>query len=72
MSELTTPPVKMHRVSYGLAYTKNLGNFENVKVFVELSQDGTGHPDATMERVAKWVEDTLGERVAKVLDALED
>lgn len=72
MSELEPKMQKKHTVEYSIEYTKNLGNFENVKVRVGLSQEGFGHPDGTMDKVGAWVEDTLGERLAEVTAALEE
>jgi hypothetical protein len=53
------------RVTYGLAYTRNLGNFENVKPFFEIStdvRDGETDEEAKdriVAKVDKWVEDAV-------------
>ena len=72
MSELASRPEKKHEVTYDISFTKNLGNFQSVKIQVGLSQEGYGHPDATMAKVAEWVEENLGQRVTEVVAALED
>lgn len=61
----------MHQVTYDLTFTKNLGNFENVKIEVGLKQDGQGHPDVTLARVRKWVEENLEKAIKEVVEALE-
>lgn len=71
MSELTEGPVKMHRVSYSLSYTKNMGDFESLKVQVGLEQDGQGHPSATLDKVKAWVADELGKAVKETVEAIE-
>jgi hypothetical protein len=71
MSELTAPPVKMHRVKYDLQWTKNMGNFESLKINVGLEADGEGNPDVTMAKVRAWVEDNLGRAVNEVVDTIE-
>lgn len=71
MSELQAQPVKMHRVKYDISWTKNMGNFESLKVNVGLEADGTGNPDVTFAKVVEWVEERLGERVVEVTAAIE-
>lgn len=71
MSELTDPPVRMHRVKYEITFTKNLGNFESSKIAVGLEQDGFGHPDATFSKVREWVEVNLEVAVKEVNEALQ-
>lgn len=62
---------KKHVVNYELTWTRNMGNFESLKVTVGLSQDGFGHPDKTMEKVRGWVEDNLGKAVEEVTEAVK-
>lgn len=69
MSELVE---KTHRVKYTVGWTANMGNFESLRVDVGLEIDGTGNPDATLAKVARWVEDNLGERVAEVKKTIEE
>jgi hypothetical protein len=71
MAELTAPPEKMHRVNYELTWTKNMGNFESLKVTVGLAADGTGNPDVTLAKVRDWVEENLGTAVADVTETIE-
>lgn len=64
-------PEKKHIVNYELTWTRNMGNFESLKVTVGLSQDGFGHPDATMAKVREWVESNLGTAVEEVTEAVK-
>lgn len=68
MSE-TTP--MMHRVKYELNYTKNLGNFENVKIGLGLELDGSGNPAVTLAKVREWVEENLATAVTEVVASIE-
>lgn len=56
----------MHRVSYSVGWTKNMGNFESLRVDLGLEADGDGNPKVTLDRVRKFVEHELGEAVAEV------
>jgi len=64
-------PAKKHVVNYELTWTKNMGNFESLKVTVGLSLDGYGHPDTTLSKVREWVEDNLGKSVEEVSEAVK-
>lgn len=72
MAELTPQKPKTHTVEYALSYTKNMGNFESLKVHLGISQEGTGHPDATLAKCREWVEENLGTAMVEVLEALKD
>lgn len=61
-----------HRVSVTLGYTRNMGNFESLRVDIGLEQDGNGHPDTTFNKVYSWVEDKLTEKVNEVEAALKE
>jgi hypothetical protein len=62
---------KKHVVNYELTWTRNMGNFESLKVTVGLSADGYGNPDVTMAKVRTWVEDNLGTAVEEVTQAVK-
>lgn len=63
-------PEKKHVVNYELTWTRNMGNFESLKVTVGLSQDGYGHPAQTMSKVRDWVEENLGTALEEVTEAV--
>lgn len=56
----------MHRVKYSVGWTRNMGNFESLRVDLGLEEDGGGHPDVTLGKVRKWVEDQLATAVEEV------
>lgn len=62
---------KMHTVNYELTWTRNMGNFESLKVTVGLSQEGVGHPDKTLAKVREWVETNLGVAVEEVTESVK-
>jgi hypothetical protein len=64
-------PEKKHVVNYELTWTRNMGNFESLKVTVGLIQDGYGHPDVTLAKVRSWVEDNLGVAVEEVTQSVK-
>lgn len=58
----------MTQVTAGLTYTRNLGNFENVKVNVEVTdakREGENVNEA-FERVYSFVESKLQEKVEEI------
>lgn len=58
-------------IKYSLLYTKNLGNFENIKIEVGMESPLNGkHPDQVLERVRTWVEDSLGDATAEVVASI--
>lgn len=56
---------KTHRVKLNLGYTRNMGDYESMRIDVGLEVDGEGHPDATYAKVYEWV--TL--RFAELLES---
>lgn len=60
-----------HEVSYDLSWTKNMGNFESLKINVGLSLEGYGNPNVTLGKVRKFVEDNLGTAIAEVTATIE-
>lgn len=56
------------QVTAGLTYTRNLGNFENVKVNVEVSTDARQGEtvNEAFERVYSFVEGKLQEKVEEI------
>jgi hypothetical protein len=62
---------KKHVVNYEVTWTRNMGNFESLKVTVGLSQDGYGHPDTTLAKVREWVETNLGTAVEEVTESVK-
>lgn len=58
MSGLTDPK-GVHRVGVSVGYTRNMGNFESLRLDISLEADGTGHPDQTFDKVYGWCEKKL-------------
>lgn len=58
----------MTRVTYGLHYTRNLGNFENVKVYYEISDDVRDgeNVDTAFGRVVGKVDDLVENKVKEI------
>lgn len=73
MSELHEPKAKgaKHTVNYDISWTKNMGNFESLKINVGLSLDGYGNPTPTLNKVREFVEENLGKAVAEVTATIE-
>ena len=78
MAELTEDAVPVrevpeHRVNVDMSFTKNLGNFESLKVNVGLALTGRPDetPDQTYAKVADWVEARLIERFKSVSKELQ-
>lgn len=71
MSELTERPALKHEVEYSLSFTKNMGNFESLRVNVGLSAEGYGNPSVTLAKVRDFVEENLGVAVQEVSAAIE-
>lgn len=56
------------RVTAGLQYTRNLGNFENARVHFEISddvRDGEKTSEAA-QRVYSWVETLVDEKIREI------
>jgi len=60
-----------HRVKVSLGYTRNMGNFESLRVDIGLEADGTGNPNTTFDKVYSWTEKKLLEKVAEVEEELK-
>jgi len=60
-----------HRVKVTLGYTRNMGNFESLRVDIGLEADGTGNPNVTFDKVYAWTEQKLLEKVAEVESELK-
>ncbi len=60
-----------HTVTYELNFTRNLGNFENIKINVGLAQEGYGHPNETLKKVREWVEKNLATAVDEVVSEIQ-
>ena len=61
------------RVKVALGYTLNLGNFQSLRIDLEVSdnkRDGENTNDA-FERVYKFVEDKLAEKVNEASNEIE-
>lgn len=71
MSNLTASQGPKHEVRYDLSWTKNMGNFESLKVNIGLSLEGYGNPNPTLDKVRDFVETKLGEAVAEVAATIE-
>jgi hypothetical protein len=66
MAELTENKGVAHRVKVSVGYTRNMQNFESLRVDVGLEVDGFGNPDATFTKTYDWVEKKLIEKVEAV------
>lgn len=74
MSELTEPAAPKFAVTYEVAFTKNMGNFESLKINLGLTQEGVGGKaaaDLVLARTRHWVEDNLGKAVTEVSAELQ-
>jgi len=60
-----------HRVKVTIGYTRNMGNFESLRVDIGLEADGTGNPNETFDKVYGWTERKLLEKVAEVENELK-
>ena len=71
MAELTED-APQHRVDVRMGFTRNLGNFESLKMDVGLAIDGKPgeNPQQTFDKVAAWVEKQLVARFQKVTQEL--
>lgn len=48
-----------HRVKVSLGYTRNMGNFESLRLDIGLEVDGYGNPTPTFDKAYSWAEDRL-------------
>jgi hypothetical protein len=60
-----------HRVKINIGYTRNLGNFESLRLDIGLELDGSGNPNVTFDRGYKWVEAKLSEKMTEVEEELK-
>ena len=64
MSELN------HRVKVSVGYTRNMGNFESLRVDIGCEVDGNGqNPNETFEKAYQWAETKL---IAKIDEVEKD
>lgn len=61
-----------HRVKVSVGYTRNMGNFESLRVDVGLELDGAGNPNPTFEKAYAWAEAKLLEKVSEVENELKE
>lgn len=55
-----------HRVKVSLGYTRNMGDFESLRMDIGLELDGAGNPNVTFDKAYKWAESKLLENLAEV------
>lgn len=60
-----------HRVKVSVGYTRNMGNFESLRVDIGLELDGVGNPNPTFEKAYAWAEKKLLEKVSEVEEELK-
>ena len=73
MSELESKKAaSAHRVKVSVGYTRNMGNFESLRIDVGLELDGIGNPDPTFDKAYRWAEGKLLEKAAEVEDELKN
>lgn len=73
MSELTSNDRKF-KVKYSVAFTKNMGNFQSLRIDLGLEQEGFGSKadaDSLLAKTRSWVEDNLGKAVSEVVAEIE-
>lgn len=59
----------MTSVTYGLQYTRNLGNFENARVFYEITDDL--RPGENIEQAKKRITEKVNEWVEAGIKAID-
>jgi hypothetical protein len=72
LTALTDPNQMNHRVKVNLGYTRNMGNFESLRLDIGLEVDGIGKPSDTFEQAWKWTEAKLVEKMKEVEETLGD
>lgn len=65
-NESNQTPSLNHRVKVMVGYTRNMGNYESLRVDIGLDMDGEGNPNATFDKVYSWCEKKLIEKVNEV------
>lgn len=71
MHEVETVKPSAHRVKVSVGYTRNMGNFESLRVDVGLELDGEGNPNPTFDKAYNWAETKLLEKVEEVEEQLK-
>lgn len=71
MAELKEPNQTAHRVKVSVGYTRNMGNYESLRVDIGLDLDGVGNPNATFDKAWNWSQEKLIEKMAEVEAELE-
>lgn len=61
-----------HRVKVNVGYTRNMGNFESLRVDVGLELDSAGNPTVTFEKAYNWAEQTLLDKMNEVEEQMKD
>ena len=69
LQDITKGP--KHTVQYDVSWTKNMGNFESLKINVGLSLEGYGNPKPTLDKVRDFVENNLGVAINEVSSSIE-
>jgi hypothetical protein len=72
MHEVEIVETPAHRVKVSVGYTRNMGNFESLRVDVGLELEGKGNPNPTFEKAYNWAEGKLLEKVDEVEKQLKD
>jgi len=72
MTELTENQAPAHRIKVQMGYTRNIGNFESVRMDVGLEVDGRpgATPTETFDKAADWVERQFVARFNQVTQEL--
>ncbi|QIN94043.1 hypothetical protein PP459_gp191 [Streptomyces phage Wakanda] len=55
-----------HRVKVSIGYTRNMGDFESLRMDIGLELDGSGNPNPTFDKAYNWAEGKLLEKIAEV------
>lgn len=55
-----------HRVKVNVGYTRNMGNFESLRVDIGLEVEANGNPAETFERTYSFCEKALVKKVDEV------
>lgn len=69
MKEIENGPE--HTVKVSVGYTRNMGNFESLRVDIGLEVKGHGNPNATFDKAYTWAESKLLEKMAEVEESLK-
>lgn len=71
MSALTEQNQTPHRVKINVGYTRNMGNFESLRVDIGLELDGVGNPNPTFDKAYAFAESKLVEKMAEIEESLK-